>query len=391
MKEPGRNVRAAGPTALSCELNYQTFDLTHRGPRLASLAYLFKIFWMRKRVLVELSGGVDSSVATALLQAQGYEVIAVSFQVGPNLKAFEIAREVASQLGIEHKILDLRGPFEELVIKDLCAQYAEGRTPNPCIRCNRYIKFGLILEMACELRAYLATGHYARVSYHRERARFGLSRARDRTRDQSYFLSTLSQHQLARLILPLGDLEYKEVRQIAQRLGLPSLNLPPSQDACFVQDGYQELLKSWVPEALQPGPIKDLDEKVLGQHQGIGRYTIGQRKGLGISLGTPRYVIGIDPRTRTVTVGERSAGYGTELRGSGLNLIAQAEIAGPTRVLAQIRHQMTPAPGWLEPLSHSEFRFRFDEPQWAITPGQTLVCYLGDEVLGGGVIEEQLS
>lgn len=346
---------------------------------------------MRKRILVELSGGVDSSVAAAILQAEGHELIAVSFQVGPDLRDLAIARQVASQLGIEHKILDMREPFEELVVKEFCADYAAGRTPNPCIRCNKYIKFGLILQMACELGAALATGHYARVGYNRERARFGLSRGRDRSRDQSYFLYSLSQHQLSRLIFPLGELKYEQVRQIAQRLELPSLNLSPSQDACFVRDGYRELLKERVPETVQPGPIKDLDNRVLGQHQGIGRYTIGQRKGLGIALGTPRYVIGIDPRTRTVTVGERPTGYGSELKGSGLNLIARAALSEPTRVLAQIRYQMEPAPGWLIPLGAGEFRFRFDTPQWAITPGQALVCYLGDEVLGGGVIEERLS
>lgn len=355
------------------------------------------------RVVVAMSGGVDSSVAAGLLKEAGHEVIGVTmnlFALPPEIcrsedlrsccgrKAMEDAHEAACRLGIEHLVVDLREEFERRIIADFCQEYGRGRTPNPCVRCNERIKFGLLLERARRLGAdRLATGHYARIRYDRESGRYLLKKGRDRAKDQSYFLYPLSQAQLARTLFPVGEYVKSEVRRLARKWHLPAAEKPESQEICFVPLGrYSDFLRRRIPRAFLPGPVKDRGGSVLAMHKGIGYFTVGQRRGMGIAAPRPLFVTAIDRVTKTVIVGEDEDLFQRSLLAGRVNWISLDGIKAPIRVRAKIRSRHEAAKASLIPLSRGHLRVDFDRPQRAITPGQSVVFYQRDIVVGGGVI-----
>ena len=352
------------------------------------------------KVVAAMSGGVDSSVAAALLIQQGYQVTGVTMKIG-NGKALpreagrhgcygageaediEDARQTAQALGIDFHILDLSQEYQSEVLDYFCQEYLSGRTPNPCLRCNRQIKFGALLSKTRGSGLefdYFATGHYARVEYDESRHRYLLKRAADLDKDQTYFISSLSQEQLSRTLFPLGKHSKAEVRKMASAFGLKLGNKPESQD--FVTGGYHSLIK-----VSQPGPILDKEGTTLGEHRGIPFYTIGQRKGLGISAKEPLYVIDIDQERNAVIVGCQEALYRDQLIASELNWIAIASLTQPTEVTAKIRYLHQEAEAVATPLGEDKVYVKFKEPQMAITPGQAVVFYQEDVVLGSGIIE----
>ncbi len=359
------------------------------------------------RVVVAMSGGVDSSVAALLLQQQGYEVVGVTMQVWPHqalnrdektccgLSALEDARRVAWRLGIPHYVLDFREEFEDRVIDYFCREYLAGRTPNPCIACNRHLKFGSLLNRALSLGAgYLATGHYARIEKCGD-GRFKLLTACDRSKDQSYALYQVTQRQLEHLLFPLGDYQKREVRQIARQAGLPVAEKAESQEICFVLAGsYADFVVERTGSAGGEGAFRHVDGEVLGRHRGICRYTVGQRKGLGpISPGAlppgasrPLYVNRIDPLTSTVWVGGESDLYRSSLIADDVNYISGEPICQPRPVMAKIRYKAPLMEAIAVSFGSDRLRVDFSTPQKAITPGQAVVIYDSDEVLGGGAI-----
>ena len=358
----------------------------------------------KKRVVAAMSGGVDSTVAAGLLKEQGYEVIGVTMNLYAlprelcrseelraccGSKAVEDAHQTAFDLGISHFVVDFRKEFEASVIKDFCREYGRGRTPNPCIRCNEHIKFRLLAQRAARLGADLiATGHHARVAYHRDSGRYWLKKGSDAAKDQSYFLYTLTQEQLARSIFPVGGMLKREVRALARKWALRVADKAESQEICFAPRGdYPEFLKKRSPRAFVPGPIKDGEGGILGRHKGIGYYTVGQRRGLGIAAARPLYVVGIDGPTNTVFVGEGEDLYTKSLTASSLNWISLEKLAAPVRVRARIRHRHEAAAGLVTPLRKGRVRVDFDRPQRAIAPGQSVVFYIQDTVAGGGIID----
>jgi tRNA-uridine 2-sulfurtransferase len=358
----------------------------------------------RKQVLVAMSGGVDSSVAAALLHKKGYDVIGVTmnlFSLPRELcrsdelrsccgwKATEDAHDVAVRLGISHLVVDFRPEFEKSVIADFCKEYSRGRTPNPCIRCNEQIKFGLLLERAKRLGAdYVATGHHARVVFSRSGKRFLLKKGRDRAKDQSYFLYSLTQEQLSRVLMPIGNLTKREVRELAQKWNLPVAAKPESQEICFVPSGrYPEFLKERIPRAFLPGPIKDTSGRALGQHKGIIHFTVGQRRGMGIAGAQPLYVISIDKKKNTILVGTSGDLHRKTLLASRISLISGQKHKRVLQVRAKIRYKHKEAKARVTFLSSRQASVEFETPQRAVTPGQSVVFYERDVVLGGGIIE----
>lgn len=368
--------------------------------------------FLKKRVVVALSGGVDSSVAAALLLEQGFEVIGMTMRLWPrelcgedwpksccSLRDVEDARSVASKLGIPYYVVDFEKEFGERVINYFCEEYLNGRTPNPCIVCNEKIKFDTLMEKARVLEAdYVATGHYAKLEREsvslpkgeEEKGRFVIKEAEDKTKDQSYVLFGLTQRQLGKTLLPLGGFTKEAVRSKAEALGLKVHDKPDSQEICFVRgENYGEFIKSKLGERIKKGKITDKDGNILGEHEGICFYTIGQRKGLGISSAEPLYVIDIDAKTDTVVVGTEADTKGTSLIAKGLNWLSikNADEA-PDLVEAKIRYNHPKAKARVEVVSDDEVLVTFDEPQFAITPGQAVVFYEGDVVLGGGWIKK---
>lgn len=345
-----------------------------------------------------MSGGVDSSVAAALLVEQGYEVTGVMLRLWAepaagcrdNLcctpEAVERARTVADQLGIPFQEVDAREDFYRAVVETFVAEYAAARTPNPCIPCNREIRFGLLMRWAREWGAdYLATGHYARIR--RVGDRYQLLRGRDRSKDQSYVLHILTQEQLAHAIFPLGDRTKGEVRALARARGLPVADQPESQDICFLANGdYRRFVAEHAPEAARPGPILDTVGRVLGEHRGLIHYTVGQRKGIGIAAPYPLYVLALDPARNALIVGRAEELGQTECTVARMHYISGEAPEGPFRATAQIRYRHKEAPVTATPLPDGRLQVRFDRPQRDITPGQYLVLYDGNVVLGGGVI-----
>jgi tRNA-specific 2-thiouridylase len=356
------------------------------------------------KVVVAMSGGVDSSVAAALLQERGYEVIGVTmnlFSLPKELcrseelrsccgrKAAEDALQVAVHLGIPHYVADLRKEFEEAVIADFSREYGRGRTPNPCIRCNEQIKFKVLLERARRLGAgRLATGHHARMKQDPDSGRFLLKKGKDRAKDQSYFLYRFSQAQLSRVLMPVGDFTKAEVREMARRWKLPAAERAESQETCFAPLGnYPDFLAGRVPEAFRSGPIEDMTGRVIGQHKGIGHYTIGQRRGLGIAAARPLYVVAIDARRNTIVVGSERDLYRKSLEASSVRLTVLKRFEGPLTVRAKIRYKHREAKALVTPLSRGRVGVEFERPQRAITPGQSVVFYRRNIVLGGGIID----
>lgn len=358
-----------------------------------------------KRVVVAMSGGVDSSVAAALLKEQGYDVVGVTMNLFSlpkdycrseslksccGWKATEDAHQVALSLGISHYVVDFRRPFEESVIADFCEEYARGRTPNPCIRCNQHIKFNVLLKKMRALDAdYLATGHHSRIEYDRQNKKYILKKGKDRKKDQSYFLYPMTQKQLSRTLMPIGDFTKEEVRKKAQAFGLPVAERPESQEICFVPDNdYAGFLQSRIPEAFRPGPVVDSENRTLAQHKGIGHYTIGQRRGMGISAPHSLYVLSILSRRNTIVVGPEKELYGKTLLASRLNMISPEKITKPLKVKARIRYKHREAEALVIPLDLDKVQVEFEKAQRAITPGQSVVFYDGDRVIGGGVIDK---
>ena len=351
------------------------------------------------RIVVAMSGGVDSSVAAALLAEQGHDVIGFSMQLYDQrggesfgscctLDDLYDARRVAGAVGFPHYILNFEERFRETVVSNFVREYAAGRTPLPCAHCNSDLKFSMLLDRARALGAeQVATGHYARVEQGAG-GRWLLKRSADPDKDQSYFLFSLTQDQLARALFPVGALTKPEVRDHARRLGLTVADKPDSQEICFVPDGdYASFVAAREPQVARAGPIVNQRGETLAQHGGVHRFTVGQRKGLGVSAPAPLYVLKIEAESGTVTVGPRAALDQVTLTASGVNWIAIEPGAAWHSVAAQIRHRHRPAPGRVRALGHGRAEFAFDAPQPAITPGQAVVFYDGDVVVGGGWIE----
>ncbi len=357
----------------------------------------------KPRVLAAMSGGVDSSVAALILQREGYDAIGVTLKLfsgedGPedfrgeraccSLESVEAARSVANRLGMPFYVFNFSGDFKREVMDRFVETYKSGGTPNPCISCNRYVKLGKLIHRAAEIGCdYTATGHYARVEHDPGSGRWLLKKGLDGDKDQSYFLYNLSQNQLSRLLLPLGGLTKARVRQLAEEAGFINAHRQESQDICFVPDGdYAGFIERYTGEAPEPGDFVGTAGQVYGRHRGIIRYTVGQRKGLGLSFPQPMYVCGIDPKKNRVILGEDRELFSDRLIARDLNLIAVESIKEPMRVTAKIRYRHKEQPAAAVQTGPDELTLRFDRPQRAITRGQAVVMYDGDTVIGGGTI-----
>lgn len=341
-----------------------------------------------------MSGGVDSSVTAALLQQQGHEVVGITMKLweGEQQKddccspsVVRDAKGVADRLGIQHHTVDFQGAFAQGVIGPFMEEYQHARTPNPCIVCNQRIKFGAMLEKALELGAdYVATGHYARVE-HRE-GRHLLLCGVDGKKDQSYFLYRLTQQQLAHVMLPLWNVTKEETRRVAAQIGLSVADKKDSQEICFIPDGDYAAFIEGRSGKMQPGNFVDAAGNILGRHQGLLHYTVGQRKGLGIALGYPAYVLSMDPATNTVVLGQEGCQLRHSLTARDMNWIGMEAPNQPFGCTAKIRYNAKAAPCVVTPLAEG-VSVVFEQPQRAVTPGQSVVFYQQDLVLGGGIID----
>jgi tRNA-specific 2-thiouridylase len=352
----------------------------------------------RSRVIVAMSGGVDSAVAAGLLARQGYEVIGVTMRLWTledpqaprhrrrccSVEDTDDAREAAQALGIPHYVLNLEREFQESVVDYFCREYQRGRTPNPCLACNEHVKFRSLLARALALEAdFLATGHYARIDPP-EAGRYRLLRAVDDDKDQSYVLFTLGQAQLSRLLFPIGHHRKEEVRRLAAEMGLPVADKPDSADICFVPDhDYRSFVAGRLGQ--REGEIRDAGGRVVGRHQGVAAFTVGQRRGLGVALGERRFVTAIDPGRSLVIVGSEEDLLADELWAEDVNWVAGEPPPSGTAVEAKIRYRTPAAPAEVHPEGDGA-RVSFRRPQRAITPGQAVVFYQGEEVVGGGII-----
>ena len=353
-------------------------------------------------VVVAMSGGVDSSVAAALLVEAGYRVTGVMMRLwseetmagGAHNRCctpdqMADARRIASKLGIPFFVLDTKQVFRQRIVQFFIDQHTDGMTPNPCLECNRQIRFDYLQQHALSLGGdYLATGHYARIGRD-DAGRFALLMGLDPAKDQSYVLSVMGQSQLAHALFPVGEFEKPEVRRIAARFGLPTASKQDSQDLCFLGDGdYRRFLREHAPERMTPGPIVRRDGSVVGEHGGLANYTIGQRKGLGVFAADPLYVIAMNPVANALVVGTAAELGGTELIARRVNWVSGQTPEAPFRAEVKIRYKARPAAATVEPLGTDRMRVTFDEPLRDITPGQGAVVYQGEHCLGGGLIEQ---
>lgn len=339
----------------------------------------------RERVLIGLSGGVDSTLAAKLLSDWGYDCVGCTMVLSDG-QDIEDARAAADRLGIPFQAFDFRAEFRHQVIEPFIAAYEAGRTPNPCVACNRCLKFGAMLQKAEELDcSWVATGHYARVE--ERNGRFLLRRAADPAKDQTYFLACLTQAQLAHVKFPLGAYTKAEVRQLARQAGFVNAGKRDSQDICFVPGGdYAAVMEAYTGKTYPAGDYLDQSGHVVGHHRGAVRYTLGQRKGLDLALGTPVYVCAKDMERNTVTVGPESALYSPALRAENMNWFPFEVPDGSLRCTVKTRHSQRETPATVRPLDHGGALVEFDEPHRAVTPGQAVVLYSGELVLGGGTI-----
>lgn len=354
----------------------------------------------KQRVVVAMSGGVDSSLTAALLLRQGYEVIGITMRLwnDPTLtganngagQAINDAKKVADALGIEHHVIDYYDLFEQKVVAYFKKEYQRARTPNPCIVCNQELKFGALLTKAREIGAdYLATGHYAQVVYDEAKDEYFLCKGKDLKKDQSYVLYNMTQDVLRQFLFPLGGMEKTETRKLAEELGLPVAHKKESQDICFIPDNdYKGFLARHCPNIFREGNIVDRNGNVLGKHNGLASYTIGQRKGLGLVASHPLYVIGMDQKTNTLFVGENSDLFTRDLIAENVSFTAKNPSTEQFAIEAKIRYAAQPATARITPMSGGRALVSFDEAQRAMTPGQSVVFYNGDIVLGGGIIRD---
>ena len=359
----------------------------------------------KEKALIAMSGGVDSSVAAHLMVQQGYDCIGATMRLFDNsilpdtqestccsLDDIEDARSVAHKLGMPYYVFNFTGDFQEKVIEKFIRCYECGATPNPCIDCNRYLKFEHLLErgkvLGCD---YVVTGHYAKITQDPTTGRYLLYKAVDASKDQSYFLYSLTQEQLAHVKLPLGEMTKEQARELAQEAGFINARKRDSQDICFVPDGdYVAFMERYTGKKYPKGNFLDLQGNVVGKHQGAVCYTIGQRKGLGLAMGEPVYVCGKDMVANTVTVGPDEALYATTLRANDWNWFPFPELTEPIQVSAKVRYRHNAQPATVYPEENGFARVVFDQPQRAITTGQAVVLYQDDLVIGGGTITEVL-
>ena len=346
---------------------------------------------MAKKVIVGLSGGVDSSVAAYVLMKQGYEVIGVTMHVWGDISenlAVKDAKKVADHLGIPHHVIDFTKEFKEKVVDYFIGEYMAGRTPNPCNMCNRFVKWEALLDRAKDFDAeYVATGHYARIKQ-LENGRLVVMNSATAVKDQTYALNQLRQDQLAHTIMPIGQYSKDEIRQIAKDAGIPVADKPDSQDICFIPDGnYKAFLEKYADRKLPAeGNFVNEAGEILGKHKGITNYTVGQRKGLGIALGKPVFVSAIKPETNEVVISDTGDVFARELYCNHLNFMAVEDLTEPTEVIAKIRYAHKGSPCTIEKVGEDTVKCTFHEDVRAITPGQSVVFYRDNYVFGGGII-----
>lgn len=356
---------------------------------------------LEKGALIAMSGGVDSSIAAYLTQEQGYRCMGTTMRLYRNediglnpyhtccsQSDIDDAGEIAFQLDIPYEVLDFTMDFKEQIIEKFIRIYEQGGTPNPCIDCNRYMKFDKLLKFAKEKGLdYIVTGHYARVEKDETTGRYILRKAVDLTKDQSYVLYNMTQEQLACTRFPLGNMTKVEARKLAERLHFVTANKHDSQDICFVPDGdYVKFMEQYTGKTYPEGDFLNLSGEPVGKHHGAVRYTIGQRKGLGLSMGEPVYVCEKSMEENTVTVGPEEALFTRELIGEDMNWISIPELTEPMKIKAKTRYRQVEQPGVVEPLADGKIKITFDQPQRAMTVGQAVVIYDGDVVVGGGTI-----
>lgn len=355
-----------------------------------------------ERVIIGMSGGVDSSVAAYLMKKAGYECIGATMRLYDSsteestccsLDDVEDARAVASRLGIRHYVFNFKDDFDRQVIQKFVTGYEQGLTPNPCIDCNRHLKFDRLLRRAQELGCnWVVSGHYAQIRQDPVSGRYLLYKAADRAKDQTYFLACLNQEQMAHIQFPLGGLTKTQVRQIAQENGFVNARKRDSQDICFVPDGdYGAFLQRYTGKTYPAGDFLDLQGQVVGHHRGAACYTLGQRKGLGLAMGAPVYVCAKDMQRNTVTVGPGEALFSPALLAGDWNWYPFPTLTAPMRVTVKTRHSQFEQAATVYPEENGFARVEFDQPQRAVTPGQAVVLYDGDMVVGGGTITEALS